>query len=176
MHQGLFDDVVYTDYGQFDLVWSDAGGFDGDVDRFFSGQANGLVGAADPHGVYMNLARRSGGSRVQIVLLRGAPASVEEGVEDVVEVSVTVPPGSNPQWVTWAGQTSGALPGLRPGSYRMRVSAHGRDAGHQEEFAPGVVDEYLVQLWLSDPAPDELLRLGSEDAAYWHREVGGRRH
>ncbi|EYR62717.1 hypothetical protein N866_05735 [Actinotalea ferrariae CF5-4] len=47
MDQVLFDDVVHTDYGQLDLVWSDEGGFDGDFDRFFSGQLNGLVGAAD---------------------------------------------------------------------------------------------------------------------------------
>ncbi len=63
MDQVLLDEVIRTDYGQFDLVWSDdAVGFDGDFDRFFHGQNNGLVGAADGEGVYLNLARRSGGS------------------------------------------------------------------------------------------------------------------
>jgi hypothetical protein len=56
------DQTVDTDYGQFDLVWTEAGGFDGNFDRFFAGQVNGLVGASDPDGVYVNLARRSGGS------------------------------------------------------------------------------------------------------------------
>lgn len=49
-------------------------GFDGDVDRFFRGQVNGLVGAGDRDGVYVSLARRSGGSRVRVVLLDAEPA------------------------------------------------------------------------------------------------------
>ena len=66
----LLDGVIDTDYGQFDLVWGDDYGFDGDVDRFFAGQVNGLVGAASGQGLYVNLARRSGGSPVRIVLLQ----------------------------------------------------------------------------------------------------------
>jgi hypothetical protein len=65
MERVLLDEVITTDYGQFDLVWSGVG-FDGDVDKFFRGQVNGLVGAADSEGVYINLARRSGGSRLRI--------------------------------------------------------------------------------------------------------------
>jgi hypothetical protein len=72
MERVLLDDVVHTDYGQFDLVWSGFG-FDGDFDRFFRGQANGLVGAASGDGVYINLARRSGGSRVRIALADSEP-------------------------------------------------------------------------------------------------------
>ncbi|MEV7134371.1 hypothetical protein AB0N24_15935 [Arthrobacter sp. NPDC093128] len=36
MEKLLFDLVVETDYGQFDLVWTEAGGFDGDFDRAFT--------------------------------------------------------------------------------------------------------------------------------------------
>lgn len=53
----LLDEVIETDYGQFDVVWSEGLGFDGDFDRFFAGQVNGLVGAASGEGVYSNLAR-----------------------------------------------------------------------------------------------------------------------
>lgn len=109
---------------------------------------------------------------MRIALLSTAPGPLGEGFEDVVEVSTTVPEGNAPRWMSWAGETWGALPDLRPGTYRLRVSARGRDAGRQDEFAIGVVDEYLVQLWTADPAPDALLRLGSDDAAYWHRELG----
>ena len=49
MERVLLDEVISTDYGQFDLIWAD--------DRFFRGQDNGLVGAADPGGMYLNLAR-----------------------------------------------------------------------------------------------------------------------
>lgn len=73
MERVLLDDIIRTDYGQFDIGWSEGAGFDGNWDRFFNGQVNGLVGAADPGGVYINLGRRSGGSRVRIVLLDGAP-------------------------------------------------------------------------------------------------------
>jgi len=34
----LLDQIIETDYGQFDLVWSQSGGFDGNFDRFFAGQ------------------------------------------------------------------------------------------------------------------------------------------
>jgi hypothetical protein len=171
----LLDDVVHTDYGQFDLVWGEGIGFDGEVERFFRGQVNGLVGAADPGGVYINLARRSGGSRVRIMLSDAAPPAQPDDYVDVVEVSTVVPSGATASWVSWAGETGGPLPGVEPGSYRVRVSARGRDAGAEGEFDEGVVDEYVVELWSAEPAPDEIVRTGSESAAYWHREWGGRR-
>jgi hypothetical protein len=77
--------------------------------------------------------------------------------------------------MTWAGETGGPLSGLAPGNYRVRVSAKGRDAGADGEFADGVVDEYVVEIWASRQAPDEILRAGSANAQYWHREWGGRR-
>ena len=171
----LLDDVVQTDYGQFDLVWGEGIGFDGDIEKFFRGQINGLVGASDPGGVYINLARRSGGSRVRIVLSDTAPPLQPDDFVDVVEVSTVVPAGVTGSWVSWAGETGGALPGLEPGSYRVRVSSRGRDAGAADEFADGVVDEYVVELWPAEPAQDQIVRTGSESAAYWHREWGGRR-
>ena len=73
MERVLLDEVIATDYGQFDLIWADGAGFDGDFDRFFMGQDNGLVGAAHPDGVYLSLARRAGGSPVRIVLVDTAP-------------------------------------------------------------------------------------------------------
>jgi hypothetical protein len=85
--QILIDQVIDTDYGQLDLVWTEDGGFNGDFDRFFAGQVNGLVGASDAAGVYLNLARRSGGSSVRIVLLDMPPAGEDASWGDVVEVS-----------------------------------------------------------------------------------------
>jgi hypothetical protein len=167
----LLDEVIDTDYGQLDLVYSDDGGFDGVVERFFSGQVNGLVGAADPHGVYLHFGRRSGGSRLRIVLLDSAPAD-DPRWEDVVEVSTTVPPPGLVRWMSWAGETSGELGSLAPGPYRVRVSARGRDAGAEDEFADEVVDFYLVELWPAPHAADAVIRTQSENAAYWHREWG----
>ena len=176
MEQVLLDDVVDTDYGQLDLVWSDdALGFDGDIGRFFDGQVNGLVGAADREGVYLNLARRSGGSRVRVVLLDEEPPLPPHRYEDVVEVPIAVPDGAVVRWTSWAGETSRALVGIVPGTYRLRVSAHGRDAGHAGEFDEGVVDEYQLELWPAVLIEDAVLRVGSDDARYRHQEIGGRR-
>lgn len=166
------DQVIHTDYGQFDLGWGRDFGFDGDADRYFAGQVNGLVGAAHPGGTYMHFARRSGGSPGRIVLASEPPGPPEEPWEDVVEVSIEVPSGSEVRWASWAGESGGALEDLASGSYRLRVSARGRDAGRVGEFADGPVDAYLLQLWPAPARPDAILRVGSRDAEYWHREWG----
>lgn len=169
----IFDGMVQTDYGQFDLVWGDDFGFDGDFDRFFDGQVNGLAGAAAGEGLYLNLARRSGGSPVQIVRHDTEPL-LREDWEDVVEVSISVPLDAQPTWSTWAGEESGPL--LIPhGTYRVRVNARGRDAGRDGEFADEPVDWYLIELWPAPTGPDAILRTTSADATYWHSEVGSRR-
>lgn len=169
------DQIIDTDYGQFDLVWTETGGFDGNFDRFFAGQVNGMVGASDPDGVYVNLARRSGGSPVRIVLMDTPPMDNDAPWEDVVEVSFVLPEGHEMRWSAWAGETGGALSGIPPGSYRLRASANGRDQGRDGEFSKDPVDAYLLQLWPAPLQPDAVLRLGSEDGRYWHHEVGNRR-
>jgi hypothetical protein len=153
------DEVIETDYGQFDLLWDDGYGFDGDFDRVFARQVNGLAGAGSGQGLYLNLARRSGGSPVRIALLEDTPpASATDGWEDIVEVAITIPHDAEPAWRTWAGQKSGPLD-IPPGSYRVRVSARGRDAGAVGEFADGPVDFYLLEharrVMLIEPADDE---------------------
>lgn len=170
----LFDGVVETDYGQFDLYWSRGYfGYDGS-DDFFAGQVNGLVGSGDPGGVYINLARRSGGSSVRIVLHDVEPQLTEEW-EDVVEVSTVVPEDAEPGWGTWAHESGGRLQ-IPPGTYRLRASARGRDAGRGDgEFADDVVDFYLLELWPAPAAEDLIVRIGSKDARYWHRQHGGSR-
>ena len=169
----IFDRSVETDYGQFELVWRDGFGFDGDVDKVFDGQVNGLAGAASADGLYLNLARRSGGSPVQIVLHEAQPA-LSEYWEDVVEVSISIPADAQPSWSTWAGEDSGVL-SIPSGTYRVRVNARGRDAGRDGEFADEPVDWYLIELWPAPIQADAILRTTSGDASYWHREVGSRR-
>ena len=173
MPEVIFDGVVDTDYGQLDLVWHADGGFDGDWDRFFDGQVNGLAGAASGDAVYVNLARRSGGSSVRIVRHDAEPA-ISPTAEDVVEVSVTIPSGADVVWSSWGSESSGPL-SLAPNTYRVRVSAWGRDAGRDGELADGLVDWYVIDLWHAAPRPDEIVRTTSADAAYWHEEIGSRR-
>lgn len=87
----LMDEVVETDYGQLDL-WFDAvdeADLDGDLDKTFVGQLNGLVGAAVPGHVYVSLARQSGGSPVRVEAWDTEPPMTEDW-EDIVEVSTVV--------------------------------------------------------------------------------------
>lgn len=174
MDRVLLDEVVRTAYGQFNLVWAESPGFDGDFDRFFAGQVNGLVGAGDPDGVYVCLARYGGGSPVRIVLCDGPP-DLDGSYQDVVEVSIEIPPGRQVRWQSWAGESNGALADVPAGEYRLRVSGRDRDDGRAGEFADGPVDAYLLELWPAPKEPDTIVRVGSADAEYWHREVGGRR-
>jgi hypothetical protein len=55
------------------------------------------------------------------------------------------------------------------------VSAAGRDAGAQSEFVDDVVDRYLLEVWPAPAASDAVLRVGSDDARYWHQTWGSRR-
>lgn len=175
----LIDEVVETDYGQLDLWFGDEEvdvEDEGDVEATFAGQVNGLAGAALPGRVYLNLARRSGGSALRVEEHDAEPPLDELGSEwdDVVEVSTTVGAQGSGGWTTWAGEDGGRFE-LAPGPHRVRVSARGRDAGAENEDADGTIDFYLVQLWPAPDAPDSVIRVGSENARYWHQEFGSKR-
>jgi hypothetical protein len=61
------------------------------------------------------------------------------------------------------------------GTYRMRVSARDRDSGRDGEFEERPVDAYLIELWSKPTELDAIMWVRSDDAQYWHREVGTRR-
>lgn len=110
---------------------------------------------------------------MKIVLLE-TPPPVDAQWEDIVEVSMSVPEGAECGWMSWAGETGGPL-NIPPGTYRARMSARGRDAGQAGEFAEEAVDFYLLELWPAPPTVDAIIKVGSQDAEYWHREIGSRR-
>jgi hypothetical protein len=167
----LMDSVLFTDYGEF-TVLQGRESFDGNAERFFADQINGWVGAGVPGVIHVVMARRSGGSGIRIELWENEPPP--GNWEDVVEVSATFQPGEPIGWQTWAGDSAGTIL-IPPRSYRVRVSAHGRDAGRGDEFADGVVDRYVMQFWPAANAPDEVIKTTSADAKYWHSEWGSRR-
>ncbi len=169
----LFEGVVHTDYRQFDLTWGEDAFAEGG-DASYAGQENGLVGAADPTGLQLVLGRRSGGSSVRIELWAEEPPA-DARWEDVVEVSFVLPEHREMLWESWGGEQYGSLDGVPAGDLRLRVSAFGRDAGADNEFAEEVVDFYLLQMWPAPAQPDPIVRVGSADAEYWHREAVGNR-
>ena len=172
----LLDSVVHTDHGILDLLWEADGYWDGNIDLFFAGQTNGLVGASNPRGVFVSLARMSGGSRVTVQLHDDKPELDTDAWEDVVEVSTIVPEGTAPTWQTFAGRRVGPLD-LDPGPYRLRVSARGRDETRPglltDESVQEVVDFYLIDAWASPVAPDAVLQTVSYNAAGRHSLVSG---
>lgn len=175
MERVLLDQVIQTDYGQFDLYWAGFG-FDGIFEHFFINQVNGLVGASNPDGVYLHFGRRSGGSSVRIIRLdEPAELNSDSSWEDIVEVSFVLPEDHHMRWSSWADETNGDLRDVPSGSYRLRVSAKGRDEGHDGEFSEEVVDYYLLEMWPASTQPDAILHTGSKDAGYWHKTWGSRR-
>ena len=168
----LLDQQITTDYGQF-TVLSDAE-LDWGLDEFFTGQSNGWVGAGVSGSLYVGLANWSG-SRVRMELHNGIPDL--GSWEDIVEVSVVFPSGSDVRWESWGGE-AGAVLALPPDTYRVRVSADGRDtAARYDRRSDSPVDSYLIELWPTARTDDDddVVRTTSEDAAYWNGVWGGQR-
>ncbi|MGZ0151368.1 hypothetical protein ACXJJ3_30240 [Kribbella sp. WER1] len=115
------------------------------------------------------------GSPLRIVLMETAPSEPEDSWEDVVEVSIDVPAGADAGWSSWAGESGGRLEGLAAGSYRLRLSARGRDAGRDGEFEEGLVDAYSSSCGRPMPRLTRSWRVGSHDDVYWHDAWGNRR-
>ena len=94
------------------------------------------------------------------------PGDVSDDWEDVVEVSVestdrlSVAPLSDAPVLSWIGQG---------GSFRMRISARGRDLGagrgYDELDQDVPVEHYLIQTWPAPPAAPAVIRLTSDHAA-----------
>ncbi|MDO6143148.1 hypothetical protein [Paenarthrobacter aurescens] len=154
MERVLLDQVIMTEYGQFNLLWSGYG-FDGIFERFFDGQVNGLGPASNPDAIYVRFGRRSGGSDVRIMLL-DEPAELDSDS-------------------SWADETTGELGHVPSGSYRLPVSAKGRDEGHDGEFSEEVIDHYILEMWPATPKSDDIVGTESQSAEYWHKTRGSRR-
>lgn len=161
----LFDGLIDVHYG---FIWLHP---QERYDEFvsgkpFAGQENGLCGAAIPGLLDLRTGLHTGAVPVRVVLVDSEPPLSE--AEDIVEVSFRPD-----QPVLWFGGFDGGdeitLPVM---SYRARWSATAMDAGHdadtvlEEEAAP---DRYELCFWPdADTRPDQIVRLGSKTAAYWH--------
>lgn len=166
--QVLFDGDIHVHYGFLVLERGDRD------DRVLEdllaargGQSNGVCGARFPHHLVMKTGLHTGDVPVRVERHDGAPV-LDDRWEDVVEVSFDV---ADDEYALVGFDGGAAVTGLPLGSCRARWSAVGMDAGHRQdtrldgEPAP---DRYLLQVWPAPPAPDDVLRQGSEQAAYWH--------
>lgn len=141
------------------------------------GGENGLVGSAPGLAVVITGTQCGNiGLRVQVSAVE--PELDIDQWDEVVEVSLATEAG--PLNVTSGGSGPrqwSALSDGRPGSYRIRVHARGRDSGARADVVTrNPVEEHLVQIWPAPAAPtvihkitDEVgagLRDGAQDAPW----------
>lgn len=170
----VFAGAVEVHYGFIDL-YSDPDGSADEADDLVAarrGQANGLVGARVPHQLGMVTGLHTGEVPLVVTWSETAP-ELDDDWEDVVEVSVELST-TDLTIATFDHAYGCEVP--RPGWHRARYCASAMDEGQEldtledDEIAP---DRYLLQLWPADPAPDAVLREGSETAAEWHAVARG---
>src|SRR5689334_3213619 len=170
----VFAGLVDVHYGFIDL-YSDPDGSGDESDDLVGarrGQANGLVGAQVPHQLGMVTGLHTGAVPLIVTWSEDEPPLDEEW-EDVVEVSVEL---STPDLTIATFDNAYGCQVPRAGWHRARYSVIAMDEGQDldtledGETAP---DRYLLELWPAPPAPDAVVREGSESAASWHEVARG---
>ena len=170
----VFAGLVEVHYGFIDL-YSDPDGSGDESDDLVGarrGQANGLVGAQVSHQLGMVTGLHTGEVPLVVTWTEDAP-EVDEEWEDVVEVSVEL---STPDLTIATFNNAYGCTIPQAGWHRARYCVSEMDEGQEldtpedDETAP---DRYLLQLWPAPPAPDAVLREGSEIAGYWHGVARG---
>jgi hypothetical protein len=162
----LFDGELRVHYGQV-YVWS---GPDYPLlEQAFAGQTNGLCGAAWPGALFMITGLHTGRVRFTVESHDEQPHD-DDGWEDVVEVSFT-PASSRIVLAQWAGEASWPLD-LAEIGFRARYCGNGMDDGRAADtilYGEPSRDRYMLQFWPAPVAPDRVLKVTSDVAAYWHR-------
>jgi hypothetical protein len=168
----LVKDEAWVHYGQ---TYVRSGDDFAELEECFTGQANGLCGAAVPGHLFMITGLHTGhvGFTVE---LHDEPPPVDDSWQEVVEVSFR--PDGEAGLDCFGGERYWPLD-LTEVSYRVRYCATGMDEGRKldtrviededpEDGESLAVDHYLLQFWPAPSEPDTVLRQTSEIAAYWH--------
>lgn len=161
----MFEGDLQVHYG-FVYVDSGVSGRDEGVEQR-AGQRNGLLGAAQPGFLLISTGMHTGLVPFRVEAPDTAPP-VDEIYGEIVEASCDLR-GPEVSLSTFEWGTSFALP--QGGPHRVRLSARDYEAGReQERYKPQepVRDCYLLQLWPAPMAPDEIVKVSSRSAAYWH--------
>ncbi|MGA4541343.1 hypothetical protein ACPA54_15280 [Uniformispora flossi] len=132
------------------------------------GQENGICGAAEPGHLQLITGMHTGHVRLTIEIHDTAPA-LDDHWEDIVEVSFA-PETATVSVNQWGGGTPCEF-ALAAAPHRVRYCATGMDAGNDMNVllsGEPHVDSYLLQFWPAAEEPDQVLKLTSKQAAYWH--------
>ncbi|WP_436533637.1 DUF6461 domain-containing protein [Actinoplanes sp. HUAS TT8] len=120
-----------------------------DVEADFAG--NGLI-AVTGSGIVVRTGRAAGPVRLHLSVLADPPADVEDGWDEIVEVSWHADEGR----ASVLGPDAPADPQLRhatppwPGDYRLRAHARGRDEAEDPESPD--TEMYSLVVWAAPPA------------------------
>jgi hypothetical protein len=158
----LFEGAVAVAYHILAVV---SGGDTNTHDQAFAGQSNGLCGAGVPGLLSLITAPHSSHIPVRVELFeRRSPLLA--ACEEVVEVSFT-PASSEVALQSWDGDVYPL--DLPVQSYRVRYHLDQMDGADERE----VLEQpnwhtHVLQFWPAPPAPDKVLRVKSDAAAYWH--------
>lgn len=159
----IFDGVVGVLDGQL-WIASDSHDIGPDMYASFSGQQNGLLGAAERGTLRFITGVADGDVQLSVHLAESAP-SLDESWEECVEVSFS-PLSPVVALFDWDGGAVFEVP-LGEKTYRVRYAARGMDAGHS-----GTATEVsALWFWPAPSEPDEIIKQTSKSAAYWHTEA-----
>ncbi|MCB1589356.1 MAG: hypothetical protein KDI56_10685 [Xanthomonadales bacterium] len=135
----------------------------------FSGQKNGLLGAAREGRLLFTARPKDATIDLEIQYFRSRP-EVDKRYDKIVEASFERP--DEPVFLCqWAHEVVYPLD-LPPGEYRVRycVKGLGLEYGEDDIIAQSTIpgQGYLVQFWPEEPSEDRIVRQSSAEAKYWH--------
>ena len=160
----VFDGIVGAFDGQLYVV-SDPEEIGPDLFAHFSGQANGLLGAATP-GVLCLLTGRADGDIGFTVEACEREPLLDDSWEDCVEASFS-PASAVVMVVDLEWQVMCELP-LGEATYRVRYAARGMDAKYDES------ELEALWFWPAPETPDAVVKQTSKVAEYWQAEQARR--
>lgn len=163
----IWDNAVLVQYGFVYL--SPVDGEDADLDESRRGQTNGLLGAAVRGAITFVTGLHTGHVPLRIEWYDYEPP-VDSRWEDVVEASLEVQQHQM-RLASFEDAHVVTMPAIGP--HRVRLCVAGMDRGANEEVQDGGLapDRYLLQLWPAPMAADQIVRMGSRQAAYWHDQA-----
>jgi hypothetical protein len=159
----IFEGLLTVAFGQA-YVASDLKDFEPEVNAYFFGQRNGMLGAAKDGMLYLITGKTDGEVHLSVHVAEQRPL-LDDSWEECVEASFS-PATPLVRLFDWDRAVVCEIP-LPEHNYRVRYTARGMDAGH----AGTQTDAYGLWFWPAPAAPDAIVRQTSARAAYWHGEV-----